>query len=435
MLELFSSGLVAVWLEMAGINPAGVDATQSVAWRGAPLLSLSTADPIAEDTMRQYLKGWSAKGLVAANQGVWMQSGPLLLANNQGKTPLPAASLTKIATSVAALHTWGPAHQFETQVGTTGIIKDGVVQGDLVITGSGDPFFVWEEAIAVGNALNRLGVRRVTGSLIIVGDFYMNYQPHPGLSGILLKQGFDSNSWSREAKMQYSRMPLGTPRPQLMIAKGIKVSSTPISQQTLLLRHQSIPLTEILKEMNIYSNNEMAQMLAKSVGGATVVAQLAAKSADVPLEEIQLINGSGLGVKNRISPRAACAMLMAIERYLKPYNLTVGDLFPVSGRDHRGTLSARHIPLGTVIKTGTLNQVSALAGVMPTRDRGLVWFAIINRGGDVEGFRTQQDQMLQHLLQQWGVPPTLPVAILPSPKSADVVSRLGDTRRILPPQF
>jgi D-alanyl-D-alanine carboxypeptidase/D-alanyl-D-alanine-endopeptidase (penicillin-binding protein 4) len=90
---------------------------------------------------------------------------------------------------------------------------------------------------------------------------------------------------------------------------------------------------------------------------------------------------------------------------------------------------SRHIPTGTIIKTGTLRDVSALAGVMPTRDRGLVCFAIINRGGDVDGFRKQQDQILQKLVQRWGVPPTLPAAILPSTGRADIAGFLGDASR------
>jgi len=40
-----------------------------------------------------------------------------------------------------------------------------VLQGDLIITGSGDPFLVWEEVIALGNSLNQLGIKRVTGNL------------------------------------------------------------------------------------------------------------------------------------------------------------------------------------------------------------------------------------------------------------------------------
>lgn len=61
------------------------------------------------------------------------------------------------------------------------------------------------------------------------------------------------------------------------------------------------------------------------------------------------------------------------------------------------------MPTGSVIKTGTLNEVSALAGVLPTRDRGLVWFAILNRGTDILELRHQQDLLLQSLQKQWGV--------------------------------
>ncbi|WP_442948269.1 hypothetical protein [Nostoc sp.] len=48
--------------------------------------------------------------------------------------------------------------------------------------------------------------------------------------------------------------------------------------------------------------------------------------------------------------------------------------------DHRGTIHRRHILAATVIKTGRLHDVSSLAGVMPTCDRSLVWFAILNLG-------------------------------------------------------
>lgn len=108
-------------------------------------------------------------------------------------------------------------------------------------------------------------------------------------------------------------------------------------------------------------------------------------------------------------------MFVALQRELLPHQMNVADLFPVAGRDRRGTLEARHIPSATVIKTGTLNDVSALAGVMPTRDRGLVWFAIINRGWQVERFRVGQDQLLQRLLQQWQVAPEIPAALTPHP--------------------
>lgn len=277
MLELLGSGLISVWLNMVGIRTKPLDVLEILAAQGSPALVLAPdPNPDALATIQQYLKGVEALGLVRANQGIWMQSGPLLLANNNGTVPLPAASLTKIATSLAALKTWGPDHQFETLISATGPVKDGVLQGDLIIQGSGDPFFVWEEAIALGNSLNQLGINRVTGNLAIAGNFAMNYKSDPYIAGELLKQALNAASWSPAATAQYFRLPPGTPRPQVAISGTVQVASLPNPKQFLLLRHRSLPLSQILKEMNIYSNNEMAEMLAQLLGGAQVVQQQAA---------------------------------------------------------------------------------------------------------------------------------------------------------------
>ncbi len=413
MLQLFGSGLVSLWLDRAGVKVATVDPLEVLALQSSPSLVLAPdRSPVASTTVQQYLKSLQTLG-VEANQGVWIQSGPVLLANHQGTVPLPAASLTKVATSIAALSTWGANYQFDTTISTSGTISQGVLQGDLIVQGNGDPLFVWEEAIALGNAIQSMGINRIQGNLIITGTFAMNYNFNPVASGELLKQAFNAATWSNTVENQYLTLPPGTPRPQIVISGTVQQSQLINPKQILLVRHHSLPLSQILKEMNVYSNNEMAEMLAYLLGGAQVVQQKAAIAANVPFAEIQLVNGSGLGVQNRISPRAVCAMLMTIQKRLSPYQLTVADLFPVSGRDRRGTLLARQIPLNTVIKTGTLNDVSALAGVMPTRDRGLVWFAIINRGSAIERFRNEQDRLLQSLIKQLQVAPILPAALTP----------------------
>lgn len=432
MLELFTTGLMSVWLDTAGMQRSKLDAFEAVAWPGTPAFVLPAApEPMTAIALEQYLKALSKKGSPTISQGVWLQSGSVLLSGNQGTMPLPAASLTKIATSLASLHIWGHSHQFDTLFSATGPIKNGVLQGDLVVLGSGDPLFVWEEAIAVGNALKRMGIKRVAGNLVIKGNFYMNYNSSPYLAGQMLKQALNATTWPKDATYRYYlSMPKGTPRPQVAIAGTVKVIPSDNSQPQevsgeLLLRHRSLTLAQILKQMNIYSNNEMSQMLADLLGGAQVVRKLAAKEAGVPESEIQLINGSGLGVDNRISPRAACAMLMAIQRKLQPLGLTIGDLFPVAGSDRDGTMIRRHIPMAAVVKTGTLRNVSALAGVLPTRDRGLVWFAIINRGNDVSALRAGQDLFLQNLIQLWNPASQPPKVVLPSPASYGDASRLG----------
>jgi serine-type D-Ala-D-Ala carboxypeptidase/endopeptidase (penicillin-binding protein 4) len=416
MLELLSSGLVSLWLEMAGLQIKPLDALDALAWQSSPGLVLAPdPNPASANTVQEYLKGLITSKLIAQNlttsQGIWMQSGPMLMANHQGTTPLP-----KIATSLVAFKTWGPDHQFETVISSTGPVVNGVLQGDLVITGGGDPMMVWEEAIAIGNTLNRMGIKQVKGNLVITGAFAMNFQRHSLLAGQLFKEA------------TYSIMPKGTPKPQVAITGTVKVAAPANPQQAVLIRHLSLPLRQIIKEMNVFSNNDIAEMLAESVGGHTVVQSTAAKLARVPDAEIQLINGSGLGPENRISPRAVCAMLMAMQQEAMARNLTLADLFPMSGFDHRGTLHARHMPAGTVMKTGTLRDVSALAGVMPTRDRGLVWFAIINRGNNVSGFRTGQDQLLQRLVQKLQLAPQIPAALTPH-STINTLPELGASSR------
>ncbi|NET57096.1 MAG: D-alanyl-D-alanine carboxypeptidase [Symploca sp. SIO2E6] len=386
-------------------------------------LTVPLDNPLAatQGQIEQYIDRLAAQGFAQENHGIWMQAGNSLLANHQGTTPLPAASLTKVATSLAALSTFGPEHQFITLISTNGSIQDGVLQGDLVIQGGEDPFFVWEEAIAIGNLLNQLGIKQVTGNLVITDQFYMNFEFDPLQSGNLLKQGLNAQIWPPEAQTQYQTLPPETPKPQVTIQGTVQViPSTPSNLQPLV-RHYSFPLVELLKKMNRYSNNKMAEMLAEAVGGAQVVAQKAAAASGVPQAEVSLINGSGLGEANQISPRAVCGMFLAIERYLESDNLTVGDVFTIVGQD-QGILDERQLPQLSVVKSGSLNNVSALAGALPTQQQGTVWFATMNVGPNLTGFRASQEALLQELLQQWGSVQSLPEELTPNPEISSKTS-------------
>lgn len=414
MLDFVSSGMVSVWLSMAK-TPSSLAATVNTLQNTPWLVETGDSDITSQSILRQYLKGLESKGLATANQGIWLQSGPAVLATHQGTMPLSAASLTKIATTLVALNTWGIDHRFETPISTTGQIQQGVLNGDLIVQAGGDPLFVWEEGFALGNTLNQMGIRKVTGNLLIVGGFQMNFEVDPQKSGELLKQALNADTWQEDAEYQYTQLPPGTRRPQLEIAGAVKVVPALAvlpTDQTLLVRHYSLPMVQILKQMNVHSNNVISETLAVLAGGASVVAQKAAALSGVPQDEILLANGSGLGMENRLSARAVAAMYAYIQRYLASRNLTIADLFPIAGTD-LGTIDYRSIPTAAVVKTGTLNEVSALAGVLPTRDRGLIWFTIINRGTDLEGLRQQQDVLLQQLTTQWGAVKPTPAAIAP----------------------
>ena len=120
-------------------------------------------------------------------------------------------------------------------------------------------------------------------------------------------------------------------------------------------------------------------------------------------------------------------MLTAIQAYLQPQQLNVADVFPVMGRD-RGTLGRRQLPAGSAVKTGTLNAVSSLAGVIPSA-RGPVWFAIINVGGaDLQELHRQQDLLLLRVQEQWGAGAVLP-EIQPGNRDRLPGNRLGAASR------
>ncbi|WP_338548972.1 D-alanyl-D-alanine carboxypeptidase/D-alanyl-D-alanine endopeptidase [Roseovarius phycicola] len=91
-------------------------------------------------------------------------SGKVLEAMN-GARGLPPASVTKALTALYALDVLGGDFRFETRLLATGPVKDGVLDGDLILAGGGDPTL---DTDVFGDMVKRLkaaGVNRVTGRL------------------------------------------------------------------------------------------------------------------------------------------------------------------------------------------------------------------------------------------------------------------------------
>ena len=77
-------------------------------------------------------------------------------------------------------------------MGWPGTIENGVLMGDLIVEGGDDALFVWEEAIALGNTLEQMGISRVTGDLIVTNGFSMNFESNSQQSGQWLKESLNS---------------------------------------------------------------------------------------------------------------------------------------------------------------------------------------------------------------------------------------------------
>ena len=414
-----------MWLNLAGVNPQVVSPAQAVTWQGLSWLTPSTpVEPGVQQIIDRYLLTLKAQGLDPKQQAVWLHTDSNVLIDRNSKIPVPVASLTKTATSLAAITKWGLDKKFDTEIGTDGKIEQGVLVGNLIVRGGGDPLFVWEDAIALAQSLNKLGIKRISGNLIVVGNFHMNYKADPQKAGELLKQALTGiNLPPALLKTEFKDInivklptapttdPTPAQLPKAPIGGKVIISIAPPSKIVPLIRHRSLPLVDIVRQMNIYSNNEIAQILADGVGGADRVMNIVATTANFPPAEIQLINGSGLGVQNRISPRAVSQIFRTLHQTLQAANLNLADIFPVAGAEQIGTLKDRNLPAGATIKTGTLNEVSALAGVLPTANRGLVWFVIVNKGSQIAKLRQQQDTLLQSLLQAWGRVTPVPLVV------------------------
>ena len=416
------------WQPITSASFADIDIRPT--WESPWLQQRLATDPAAETILNGYIADLKELGFSANQQSVAVDVGRYPIARHQESRRLPAASLTKIATTLAALEIYGPAHQFETFVGWQGTIANGVLQGDLIIKGAYDPLFVWEEGIALGNSLQQLGIQQVTGRLIVIDQFVMNFNTNPLESGELLKQAMNSATWGWEVEKQYATLPPGTPKPTLQIQGPVTVASAaPVIEQTSgwLVRHKSLPLAVILKAMNIYSNNVMADMIANLSGGPANVVKLAEQIGVAP-GEISLLNGSGLGEDNQLSARAVILLMQAIQTRLQTQDLNFADLFPVSGTDI-GTLIDRTIPTNASVKTGSLAVVSALAGAFPTEEKGIVWFAIINYGSGLDTLRARQDRLLAALEKQWGKASQVPTQIKPKLQFNQNPYRLGDPKR------
>ena len=95
-----------------------------------------------------------------------LDSGKALL-SHLPDTPRNPASVMKLLTTFAALEILGPAHTWQTRFFINGTLKDGVLDGDLVIKGGGDPYLVQEQFWLQLAGLRELGIETITGNLLI----------------------------------------------------------------------------------------------------------------------------------------------------------------------------------------------------------------------------------------------------------------------------
>lgn len=109
------------------------------------------------------------------------RSGALLEAREPDRL-LPPASVVKAVTTLYALEKLGAGYRFRTRVLATGPVVQGIVQGDIVLAGGGDPTLQTDQ---LGDLVARLAARGVKGA---TGRFLYWDGALPRLDGIAADQ-------------------------------------------------------------------------------------------------------------------------------------------------------------------------------------------------------------------------------------------------------
>jgi len=87
--------------------------------------------------------------------------------SHRSDAPRNPASVMKLLTSLAALELLGPAWTWKTEVLTRGPLNSGVLEGDLILRGGGDPFLTWDRLGALLRDVRSRGVREIRGDILL----------------------------------------------------------------------------------------------------------------------------------------------------------------------------------------------------------------------------------------------------------------------------
>ncbi|MBY6002849.1 D-alanyl-D-alanine carboxypeptidase/D-alanyl-D-alanine-endopeptidase [Salipiger bermudensis] len=220
------------------------------AWAEAPTASLR---PVArgEDIRLRTLK--SAEELIDAARldgtvgfAVINLATGAVIEQHAGATGMPPASVAKALTAGYALDTLGPEYRFPTEILATGPVRDGVVQGDLVLLGGGDPTLDTDGLAELAAQLEEKAITGVSGKFLVCGSALPftrtidpGQPPHlgysPALSGLNLNYNRVHFEWKKAGGDYDVSMdaPSNTLRPAVRMARmGIVARSLPVYTYT-----------------------------------------------------------------------------------------------------------------------------------------------------------------------------------------------------------
>lgn len=330
---------------------------------------------------------------------------------HRGQALQRIASVTKLFSTLVALDAFSAEQKWTTRFTLAGT--------RLHISGSGDPWFEEEKVFALIDSLQKMGVTRLDevtfdqfvhfndlgqGSYtpLTITEIQAAFRRYFTSSGAFGEQARSYRSMAQNfMNEQGASFPLPT--------RGIPTVSVRHSSTNPLLNtpgarvfsHTSRPLKDILKAMNIYSKNKVAQNVW--VTASLVKPNLETlRKYGIAANEINIYNGSGLAVvsgANRRDNTSTCLailkVLTGLEEVARIRGIDLEEVIGVGtdvGSYKDRFLNDLGVKQSVMAKTGTLRNTSSLAGWI---EGDITYrFAILHHTENASGARAAQDQFL-----------------------------------------
>ncbi len=122
----------------------------------------SALPPIITQTLREH--GLSESSLSVLVQD--LSNDETILSVNADQLRQPASTI-KALTTFVALDLLGPTYTWKTRAYIDGTLKNGILTGDLIIVGGGDPYMTAERWWRFVSAIRQQGIKTITGDIVI----------------------------------------------------------------------------------------------------------------------------------------------------------------------------------------------------------------------------------------------------------------------------
>ena len=346
-----------------------------------------------------------------------LDSGAVLFERKPDVGLMPASN-TKLLMTAAALLRLGPDATFHTSVlSTAAPAADGVIRGDIVLVGGGDPYLTAAQVDGLAEQIVAHGVRSIRGRVLAdsgmldnrisarFGGFSFDSELSGRLGALVIGGGSGTSPGLYAARRLHDALRhahvrlLGRPRTGAAPEGGVEIAA-----------HDSAPLASMIAAINVPSDNFGAEMLIKDLGalagaggstaaGASVVRATLATSFGI---HAQLFDGSGLSRSNRVSARQIVRLLTEMHR--QPTAPAFEASLATAGQT--GTLR-RRMRSGAArgschAKTGTLRDVSSLAGYCLSAGGDTVAFAFIENRVCTSCAKRSEDRMTTAIARYTG---------------------------------